>query len=237
LLSYVEDEYVSVLVVPTSQAEGGGRSARVSDADVRARLQAGLRREDNGDVWISGIPMVDQGPKGYCVPATFERAMRYMGIEADMYLLAMVGETKAGGGTSVEMLMENLRSQVYRKGRRLKETDVKTLRIRDVKREIDSGIPLLWRMCSMEEYNEIADENTAKRGQEGHADWLAAKREKVAKYNKPGDNYHLCMIIGYNEKTGEIAVSDSWGKRFELRWVPVEVADWVNNGALVMIQP
>jgi len=181
--------------------------------------------------------MVDQGPKGYCVPATFERAMRYMGIEADMYLLAMVGETKAGGGTSVEMLMENLRSQVYRKGRRLKETDVKTLRIRDVKREIDSGIPLLWRMCSMEEYNEIADENTAKRGQEGHADWLAAKREKVAKYNKPGDNYHLCMIIGYNEKTGEIAVSDSWGKRFELRWVPVEVADWVNNGALVIIQP
>jgi hypothetical protein len=36
--------------------------------------------------------MVDQGPKGYCVPATFERAMRTMGIDADMYLLAMVGQ-------------------------------------------------------------------------------------------------------------------------------------------------
>ena len=237
LLSHVEDEYVSVLVVPTSHAEGGGRTARVSDADVRARLEAGLRREANGDVWISGIPMVDQGPKGYCVPATFERAMRYMGIQADMYLLAMVGGTRAGGGTSVEILMENLRSQVYRKGRRLKEEAVKTLRIRDVKREIDSGIPLLWRMCSMEEYNQIADENTAKRGKEGHAEWLAMKREQVAKYAKPGDRHHLCMIIGYNEKTGELAVSDSWGKRFELRWVPVEVADWANSGALVMIQP
>jgi hypothetical protein len=237
LLSHVEDEYVSVLVVPTSHAESGGRTVRVSDADVRARLQASLRREDNGDVWISGIPMVDQGPKGYCVPATFERAMRYMGIEADMYLLAMVGGTKAGGGTSVEMLMESLRSQVYRKGRRLKEEVVKTLRIRDVKREIDSGIPVLWRMCSMEEYNQIADENTARRGKEGHVEWLAAKREKVAKYAKPEDRHHLCMIIGYNEKTSELAVSDSWGKRFELRWVPVEVADWANNGSLVMIQP
>jgi hypothetical protein len=163
--------------------------------------------------------------------------MRYMGIEADMYLLAMVGGTKAGGGTSVEMLMESLRSQVYRKGRRLKEEVVKTLRIRDVKREIDSGIPVLWRMCSMEEYNQIADENTARRGKEGHVEWLAAKREKVAKYVKPEDRHHLCMIIGYNEKTSELAVSDSWGKRFELRWVPVEVADWANNGSLVMIQP
>jgi hypothetical protein len=237
LLSHEEGEYVSVLVVPTSQADAGGRTARVSDAEIRARLQASLRREDNGDVWISGIPMVDQGPKGYCVPATFERAMRYMGVEADMYLLAMVGETAAGGGTSVNQLMDNLRSQVYRKGRRLKETSVKTLRIRDVKRQIDSGIPLLWRMCSMEQYNDVADKNTSLRRKGGHAEWLARTRAQFAKLPKPESNHHLCMIIGYNENTGELAVSDSWGARFELRWVPVEVADWANNGTLVMIQP
>lgn len=237
LLSHVEGEYVSLLVVPTAQADAGGRTAMVSDARVRERLEGCIQRKDTGDVWISGIPMVDQGPKGYCVPATFERAMRHMGVEADMYLLAMVGQTGAGGGTSVELLMENLRSQVYRKGRRLKEIPADRLRIRDVKRHIDSGVPLLWRMCSMEEYNRSADENTAKRGKDDHAGWLEAKRAEFEKRSKPAANHHLCMIIGYNEATGELAVSDSWGKQFELRWVPVEVADWAHNGALVIIQP
>ena len=209
----------------------------MSDADLRARLEASVRRKDNGDVWVSGIPMVDQGPKGYCVPATFERAMRHMGVEADMYLLAMVGESSAGGGTVVEWLIENLRSQVYRKGRRLRDIAAQDLRIRDLQRHVDAGIPLLWRMCSMPEYNEIADKNTGTRGGEGHAEWLASVRKDFAKRGKPAENHHLCMIIGYNEKTGEVAVSDSWGKRFELRWVPIELANWVNNGALIVIQP
>jgi hypothetical protein len=45
------------------------------------------------------------------------------------------------------------------------------------------------------------------------------------------------MIIGYNETTQEIAVSDSWGARFERRWVPVAVADWVSTGNIFMILP
>ena len=237
LLSLVDGEYVSVQVVPSSHADAGGRSGRVADADVRARLKASVRRENNGDVWVSGIPMVDQGPKGYCVPATFERALRHMGVEADMYLLAMVGQSSAGGGTVVEWLIENLRSQVYRKGRRLRDFAVKELRMRDVQRHLDEGIPLLWRMCSMPEYNEIADKNTGSRGGDGHAEWLASVRKDFAKREKPSDNHHLCMIIGYNDKTGELAVSDSWGKPFELRWVPIEVAAWVNNGSLILIQP
>ena len=42
--------------------------------------------------------MVNQGPKGYCVPATFERVLRTMGIESDMYLLAMLGGTSLAVG-------------------------------------------------------------------------------------------------------------------------------------------
>ena len=45
------------------------------------------------------------------------------------------------------------------------------------------------------------------------------------------------MIIGYNEATQEIAVSDSWGARFERRWVPVSVADWASQGGVFMILP
>jgi hypothetical protein len=47
----------------------------------------------------------------------------------------------------------------------------------------------------------------------------------------------VCLIVGYNEETQELAVSDSWGARYERRWVPVPVADWANGGGLFMILP
>lgn len=239
LLSNEEGEYVSLAIVPTETADNGGRSARMSDADLKKRLAGSVVRDPNGDVHISDIPMVNQGPKGYCVPATFERAMRTMGIDADMYLLAMVGQSSAGGGTSVELLLNNVRTAVSRKGRRTKEDKVRRLEIRDVKRYIDDGIPLMWSMYSMEEYNKLADENTAGRAAGGAAfrESMDAKAAEFKKRDKTGENGHVCLIIGYNEKTEELAVSDSWGKRFELRWVPLQVADWASSGKLFMILP
>lgn len=211
------------------------------DAEVKKRLLASIVKEPNGDTYLTEIPMVDQGPKGYCAPATFERAMRTMGLEADMYLLAMVGETQAGGGTSMTSLMDGVRQQVFSKGRRIKEEDLKELRIRDVKRYVDEGIPVMWTMCSVEKYNDIANTNTEKRRKvkdwQAYAAELVAENTKYADTPKAESNHHICMIIGYNETTQEIAVSDSWGPRFEIRWVPVAVADWANAGGLFMILP
>lgn len=241
LLSNEEGEYVSLAVVPPETADTGGRTTMTRDSDVKKRLAASIERSPNGDVHLTEIPMVDQGPKGYCVPATFERVMRTMGLEADMYLLAMVGQSAAGGGTSVELLLENLRHQVLSKGRRIKDEPIKELRIRDVKRYIDEGIPVMWRMCSAEKYNQAADTCTTARAHvtdwKEYAATLLTDNAAISKEAKPDSNHHLCMIIGYNEATQELAVSDSWGPRFELRWVPLAVANWASNGAIVMILP
>lgn len=241
LLSNESSEYVGLSIMSSEMADNGGRSVRMSNAEVKQRLISSIIKSDNGDIYLSEIPMVDQGPKGYCVPATFERAMRTMGLEADMYLLAMVGESSAGGGTSVARLLENVRSQVYRKGRRTKDDTLKQLRIRDLKRYIDQGIPIMWTMGSVDAYNKIADENTANRKDvtdwKEHAAELATQSAEYAKADKPKENRHICLIIGYNESTQEIAVSDSWGPRFERRWVPVPVANWVSNGGIFMILP
>lgn len=241
LLSSEEGEYVSLLVVPLDIAEGGGRTARMKDGELRDRLRQSVVREENGDVYLSQIPMVNQGPKGYCVPATFERAMRTMGIDADMYLLAMIGESKMGGGTSVEKLLENVRSAIHRKGRRSKDEKIKDLRIRDVKRQLDEGVPVMWTMMSVPDYNKTANENTAKR--KSVTDWsayakeIAAAAETISKQDRPDDAHHICMIIGYNEATNELAISDSWGPSFERRWVPVPVANWASQGGLFLILP
>lgn len=241
LLSSEDGEYVSLSIVPLDVAAGGGRTAKVGDMDLKQRLRADVVREDNGDVFLSQVPMVDQGPKGYCVPATFERAMRTMGLEADMYLLAMVGETAMGGGTSVGRLLENIRSQVRSKGRRTKDDNVKKLRVRDVKRYIDEGVPVMWTMRSLSEYNKIANENT--RARASVTDWtvwgekIAADTAELVKKERVEANHHICMIVGYNEKTDELAVSDSWGARYERRWVPAPVADWASSGGLFLILP
>lgn len=241
LLSHETNEYVGLSLVPTTNADAGGKSERITDSNLKDRLAKSVIRDENGDVHLSDIPMVNQGPKGYCVPATFERVMRAMGIEADMYLLAMVGQSKAGGGTSVELLLDKVRSQVYTKGRRTRDDRIKKILIRDFKRYIDEGIPIIWTMCSMPEYNQIANQNTAARASATDLKEHAVSMEKavaeiVAK-PKPDERHHLCMIIGYNETTGEIAVSDSWGPQFEKRWVPLPVINWVHQDGVFMILP
>ena len=95
-----KDEYVALRIMSAKSADEGGKS-RVPDSEIVARSKTRVERRPNGDVVLKDIPMVNQGPKGYCVPATWERVMRYMGVPADMYVLAMAGNSGAGGGTSV----------------------------------------------------------------------------------------------------------------------------------------
>ncbi|MEK7951010.1 C39 family peptidase [Luteolibacter soli] len=241
ILSSQEGEYVSLSIVPLELANAGGKTAKVKDGDIRKQMLADIVKENNGDVYLGQIPMVNQGPKGYCVPATFERAMRAAGIDADMYLLAMVGKSGMGGGTSVEYLLEEVRQQVRNKGRRTKDEHIKELKVRDVKRYIDEGVPVMWTMRSLGEYNKVANENTSKR--KSVTDWgqwakdIAAQATTIAKTEGEQENYHICMIVGYNEATNELAVSDSWGASYERRWVPAPVAQWASSGGLFMILP
>jgi predicted peroxiredoxin len=178
--------------------------------------------------------MVDQGPKGYCAPATFERAMRYMLVPADMYLLATAA-TKPGGGTNTRMLAESAKRIVRSKARRIKDLDLeKDLKIRRVKTYIDKGVPILWCMRSLVDYNQIANKRTKERS--SISDFSKWKEEiaEEAESEAPGmenieSNHHICMILGYNNTTNEIAVSDSWGKRYELRWIHIDIAKAVTS--------
>lgn len=80
----------------------------------------------------------------------------------------------------------------------------------------------------------------------GHAILLAAPRAAYAQALKPrrkiGDrmrtdtqNGHMCMIIGYNAATGEIAISDSWGPQFAERWMTVEEANAISQRQFTVV--
>lgn len=236
LLSHVEEEYVSLAIETTEAADARGRNARISDATIRDRIRGFVQRRENGDVVITNIPMVDQGPKGYCVPATAERCMRFLGIPADMYLLAMVGETDIGGGTSVDLLLSNIGRDIKRKGRSF-EIESGELKMRDIKRSIDDGIPVIWAIQSTEEFNDIATARTESRQS---VPWADYKATAAAAAEKPqlfpaDDRGHVVIIIGYNEETNEIAFSDSWGERFQERWITIPEGEIISQKRFYII--
>jgi len=237
LLVAQKDEYVALRIMASRVADVGGRS-RVTDAELMARSKENVERRPKGDVVIREIPMVNQGPKGYCVPATWERVMRYMGIPADMYVLAMVGQSGAGGGTSLAALAAGARDTITAAGRKLESVSFKP-EPAQVAKYIDRGLPIIWSMCSTDEYNQLADARTrARAAAPDAAAWkkTLAESRKGQKPLKPDrEQGHVCMIIGYNKETGEIAVSDSWGPQFEERWVLGSEATLMSKGEMLVI--
>lgn len=234
ILSEKDSEYTSVLIIPKETADAEGKVKFVKDADLKKIVTANVLKKDNKDTIIQNIPMVDQGPKGYCAPATFERAMRYMLVPADMYLLATLA-TEPEGGTNTQLLADSCKRIIRSKARRIKDLDLeRDLKVRKIKKFIDKGVPILWCMRSLESYNKIANTRTKERANvSDFEEWSKVIDEEAQQVKESLENthsnYHICLIIGYNEETNEIAVSDSWGPRYELRWVHIDVAKAVTS--------
>lgn len=238
LLAAPRDEYVSLRIAPSSVADTRGRS-RLSDSEMRERLLSRIERRLNGDVVLGDFPMVDQGPKGYCVPATWERMMRYMGVPADMYVLAMAGETGEGGGTSMSQLLAGTKSAIVAAGRRSSTTGLK-LQVNDIARIIDRGTPIMWGMFSTEEYNDALrsriKDREAMTDPKAWNETLKQARKDAKKLRGNKERAHACMIIGYNKDTRELCVSDSWGPEFRERWVTEEEAQAVSMNSFFVIE-
>lgn len=238
LLSKADGEYVNLSIQPVAFADKRGRMKRIPDSVISKRLQDNIERRDNGDVVINNIPMVNQGPKGYCVPATAERCMRYLGIPADMYLLAMAGKTEAGGGTSATVLLEAVGRDIKRKGRSFNIWDSK-LKLREIAQYIDQGIPVMWGLFSTKEFNKTADSRTMERKNSAGWSQYKAKIKRVSNANKltvDPDTSHVVIITGYNKSTGEIAFSDSWGERYKERWITISEAQQVSQDRFYVVE-
>ncbi|MFA6290057.1 MAG: hypothetical protein WC661_21945, partial [Opitutaceae bacterium] len=226
LVSHDAEQMVSLKIVPTDRAG----SRLLSDEQVRLMLKGRVTKRPNGDVILDQIPMVNQGPKGYCVPATFERYLRYVGIPADMYELAAGGGTDFGGGSSFATMADGLDRYVRRQGRRLDKAALK-LNVNGVARYLDEGRPIIWGLYSTRAFNELS--GTLGDTRQNTTDWAKWKKTvaatDVSALGPDGLSAHACLIIGYNRATNEIAFTDSWGPRFAERWVPLAAAQKVSQ--------
>lgn len=241
LLSMQENEYVALRIVPAEVADAMGKPDKISDIKLREILEKRVKRRKNGDVIITGIPMVNQGEKGYCVPATWERYLRYVGIPADMYVLAMAGDTGVTGGTSVDAMAKGAEQLVRKNRRSIQQVSFYSIKAHKFSKYIDKGLPVMWSMFSGEERNYEITRRSKKRLTVSDWDkWIeqlkpvrkSAKRMIIDKL-KAG---HVCLIIGYNKKTKEIAISDSYGPEYAERWITEEEADAISRNDFRIIK-
>jgi len=240
MLSAPQDEYVAIRIVPTKIADAEGKIDSMTDEEVKKRMTSCVVHRDNGDVIIKDIPMINQGPKGYCVPATWARYFNYIGIPIDMYLLAMAGDTGVGGGTSIRTMVNNVNRLVEKHNRRMKYDKRRAL-IKYIDEYIDRGVPIMWPVnVDKEFYIDKINKRTEERKKVKDFDkW----KEKLIPYNREAKNLsasydgaHICMIIGYNKKTREIATSDSWGGKFNERWMTEKEIDAISMGGMYVIK-
>lgn len=227
------NEFIIVRIIPGGAAAAAVPSARelkkqVRDTDFSQRV----RREANGDVYIAGIPMVNQGDKGYCAPSTIERCFRYYGVQGiDMHRIAEESGTAFGGGTAVRDMINAMRPYFRRYGLRL---DATALKFRQLQREINAGYPMLWTLYASDEFLMRMQGNSLARQRQGFQDWVKVlRKQKVLPGRRSGA--HICLIIGYNAESNEIAISNSWGPGYEIHWVSMRDAEAVTQDRSVYV--
>lgn len=220
-------EFLRLRVAPVSLRDEFLNIAAIGQTTTtlgRGDLLKFVRKEANGDVLVTGIPMVDQGAKGYCVVASCERLFGYLNIPCDQHELASIAGSEADRGTNAGAFVEALRKINTRFKVRFKtlleKMPMQVSEAREarpdrfakmVQEEIDRGVPLLWAL------------------QLG----LFPEEPDIAQQVGGG---HMRLIIGYNALREEILFSDSWGAGHELKRMKLKDAVEATYG-VYLVEP
>lgn len=117
-------EFIRLKMVSISAARGAPKKiARRSTLDDNVKTNAA------GFTYVDGIPMVDQGQKGYCVVATVERVARYYGADIDQHEMAQIADATAGGtsGKAMEEAFKKVTGKIHARTLRLIDFDERQL--------------------------------------------------------------------------------------------------------------
>jgi hypothetical protein len=227
VLAVAPRESVAVRIIPPEQLRA--RTQTISDADLKKEFLSRVQRRSNGDVVIGSIPMVSQGRKGYCVPATWARYLQYAGINVDEYALGDAGNTRAGSGTFGKAMAAAAAPIVARNKRQLVPLSG-AFSLSVISKHIDNGLPVMWTLRCVGPFREFGQPPN-RMGDMTPEKWniaLKLNRSNAHKLPRTNTEAHMCMIIGYNKTTKEIATSDSWGPGHEEKWYTLEEAQAVS---------
>lgn len=225
--------------------------------DGRAHVK---RDAASGDVVLEGVPMVDQGEKGYCVVASAERVMRYYGVRADEHELAQLANSSATTGTSPAAMMDSLKKLANRL--RVKTREIEPFGVPQIlalvngynaaaKRQREPVIDTSSRVLDVgaifsqmkpdilreARTRNMSDANRFFRAVQTRIDagvpllWSVMLGIVPEPGAPAGFGGHMRLIVGYNAKAAEVLYSDSWGIGHELKRMPLADAWTITTGA------
>lgn len=199
-------EFLRLKLAAPDQADWS--MGKMSMGVQRMALLKNVTKTAEGDVFISGVPMVDQGAKGYCVAASCQRLFEYMRIPCDQHEMAQILSVDVERGANAVMMQKSLAKvdqkfgvtfkpfinpEVYYDSRGKRKVSIKEF-TGIIKEHADKGVPLLW---ALELGRFPEDPPLPNAGQISGG--------------------HMRMMIGYNATSNQVIFTDSWGAGHELK--------------------
>jgi hypothetical protein len=190
-----------------------------------------VKRGENGDVYIENLPPISQGNRNYCVPASWEKVLRHLGLGLNVYDLAQKGGTQVDG-TLYEPFKAEMKKLLLPSGYQVVSIPRTANDFNSLKPYINQGLPIIWGMNA----NRLAE-------------WIVRVRDRRDKL--PATTFsnvgappapHALLIIGYNNFHQEVALSDSTelGSSTPVIWIRVQEmiqAEFQNNEKIVVLPP
>lgn len=236
-------EFLRLKMMPASgRAELLNLAGIGNNATTRSRssLTANVKRDAaSGDIYIAGVPMIDQGQKGYCVSASCARVFNYLGVPCDQNDIAKLVKNDAQGGTSPSVMYSALRKIEQEYNMRVKVMKLprgyglEGMTVAEAERaqkgdltklmqeNIGLGLPLLWAVQLP--INPVR----VRTGFPGAA-------TPVTIEDQQSGGGHMRLIIGFNAKTGDIIFTDSWGAGHEIKRMSLRDAAAMTEAVFTM---
>lgn len=250
-----EGEFIRLNMAATAKTLNAG-GAR--DTVHKSELRGSITTEEDGTVWLKGVPMVDQGMKGYCMPATLARIFAFYGMDkVDQHALAAVCNSDAGGGTTT-YAMERSMQDVCKKFRTkfivledflsthksiiepynklAKREDKPTVSFQsDIFGTADAELLRKARAGKNSQVNKWMKD--IKKSIDGGSPviWLVMVgiyQEEIPLPQERGG--HARLIIGYNLKNKTIIYTDSWGAMHARKTMPAADAIGMTMGRYII---
>ena len=238
-------EFIRLIVSPPQHASSLLASIP-SPSQPRFNASSHVKRvSTNGDVYITDVPMVDQGQKGYCAVACAERVLRYYGNAVDENEMAQVANTATSGGTSAEAMfqaLKKLEGRLHIRVHSVEQFDTKQIislinnynraakhegveQLPDPSRVIDMDAMFL--AMNPDVLSEVRLKNPSELTRFEQSVETAVNNGApliwsvyLGLFPEAGipqaHGGHMRLIVGYNNKTNEIIYSDSWAPAMNL---------------------
>jgi len=199
-------EFLRLKLAAPDQADWS--MGKLSVGVQRMALARNVKKSPEGDTYIAGVPMVDQGAKGYCVVASCQRLFEYMQIPCDQHEMAQLLDVDVERGANAMTMQKSLAKvdgqfkvtfkplvnpELYYDGKGRRRVSLKEFSGL-IKEHADKGVPLLWAL-------ELG----------------RAKEEPPLPAGGQMRGGHMRMVIGYNGTRNEVLFTDSWGAGHELK--------------------